>query len=118
MIARSCPATIHGSGRSVSTIGSTKRTLDSPARARRKGDTIMMRFVRTLVPVTMAVPCSPSDLRHRVDRATIVDAAACLAGAPTVPLTTSVHLVGAGQTPVWVHATADWHCNGRRLTTP
>jgi hypothetical protein len=54
------------------------------------------------------------DVRH----ATILEPALCLQGSPTAPLTTSFLLVGGSETPVWVHATANWQCNPGDLRTP
>lgn len=53
-----------------------------------------------------------------VRRATILEPDGCLQGASTVPLATSFLLVGGSETPIRVHATANWQCNGSQLLTP
>ena len=52
-----------------------------------------------------------------VRRATILEPDGCLQGASTVPLATSFLLVGGSETPIRVHATANWQCNGSQLLT-
>lgn len=53
-----------------------------------------------------------------VQRATIQAPGACLRGSSAALLSTSFQLVGGSETPVWVHGTAKWNCNGAQLATP
>ena len=57
------------------------------------------------------------DFAIDVDRASILSPSRCAGGSAIAPLGTSFLLIGRSGEPVWVHATANWQCNGSQLIT-
>ena len=57
------------------------------------------------------------DFAIDVDRASIVSPSRCVDGSAIALLATSFLLIGPSGEPVWVHATANWQCNGSQLIT-